>query len=139
MWRGRSARNGRPLDSQGLLKAVNPARQLGDELSQFPDLRRQVWGVQMLLRENGFLAHYLGKRDQTVRERGVIIASGLMAGGALGGVFGAAFRLLPGFTEDWLRSPFYGNEPISQSVSAILFAGLCCYIWFGSLKKEREV
>ncbi|MCW5983343.1 MAG: oligopeptide transporter, OPT family [Bryobacteraceae bacterium] len=52
----------------------------------------------------GFLAHFLGKRSQklggargrTVRERGVIIASGLMAGGALGGVFGAALRLFPG-------------------------------------------
>ena len=28
-----------------------------------------------------------------MRERGVIIASGLMAGGALGGVFGAGLRL----------------------------------------------
>ena len=35
---------------------------------------------------------------RTMRERGVVIASGLMAGGALGGVFGAALRLVPGFT-----------------------------------------
>ena len=38
-----------------------------------------------------------------IRERGVIIASGLMAGGALGGVLGAACRLIPGFTEDWIK------------------------------------
>ncbi len=51
----------------------------------------------------GFLAHFLNRRAETtggergagIRERGVIIASGLMAGGALGGVFGAALRLLP--------------------------------------------
>ena len=48
----------------------------------------------------GFLAHFLGRRAEKaggahgsrMRERGVIIASGLMAGGALGGVFG---RRLP--------------------------------------------
>ena len=65
----------------------------------------------------GFLAHFLGKRSEklggrrgnTVRERGVIIASGLMAGGALGGVLGAACRLIPGYNEDWIKTPFYGN------------------------------
>lgn len=49
----------------------------------------------------GFLAHLLNERsehvdDETgrrIRERGVIIVSGLMAGGALGGVFGAGLRL----------------------------------------------
>jgi len=94
----------------------------------------------------GFLAHFLGKRSQklggsrgaTVRERGVIIASGLMAGGALGGVFGAAGRLIPGYSEDWVRTPFYGHETISQSISAILFAGLCVYVWRRSLGHQEE-
>jgi len=94
----------------------------------------------------GFLAHFLGKRSQrlggsrgaTVRERGVIIASGLMAGGALGGVFGAAGRLIPGYSEDWVRTPFYGHEIISQSISAILFAGLCVYVWRRSLSHKEE-
>ena len=90
----------------------------------------------------GFLSHFLGKRCEAaggergaaIRERGVIIASGLMAGGALGGVFGAACRLIPGFKEEWVRTPFYGNEPVSQSISALLFAALCCYLWFRSLR-----
>jgi putative OPT family oligopeptide transporter len=90
----------------------------------------------------GFLAHYIGKRSEReggergsgIRERGVIIASGLMAGGALGGVFGAACRLLKGYSEDWIRTPFYGNEVVSQSISAALFAALCMYLWFGSLR-----
>jgi putative OPT family oligopeptide transporter len=90
----------------------------------------------------GFLAHYLGKRSERaggergsgIRERGVIIASGLMAGGALGGVFGAACRLLKGYSEDWIRTAFYGNEAVSQSISAALFVALCGYLWFGSLR-----
>jgi putative OPT family oligopeptide transporter len=83
----------------------------------------------------GFLAHFLGKRDAQVRERGVVIASGLMAGGALGGVFGAACHLIPGYSEGWITSPFYANEAISQSVSAALFIGLCVYLWRASTKK----
>jgi putative OPT family oligopeptide transporter len=86
----------------------------------------------------GFLAHFLGKRGATVRERGVIIASGLMAGGALGGVFGAASRLIPGYSEDWVRTPFYGHEITSQLISAGLFAGLCVYVWRRSLGHKEE-
>ena len=93
----------------------------------------------------GFLAHYIGKRSDReggergagIRERGVIIASGLMAGGALGGVFGAACRLIQGYSEDWIRTPFYGNEVTSQLVSAALFAGLCVYLWFGSVRHKE--
>jgi putative OPT family oligopeptide transporter len=83
----------------------------------------------------GALAHFLSKRGAGVRERGVIIASGLMAGGALGGVIGAACRLIPGYKEEWVRTPFYNNELISQTVSAVLFLSLCGYVWFGSQKK----
>jgi putative OPT family oligopeptide transporter len=93
----------------------------------------------------GFLAHYVGKRSEKlggergdrIRERGVIIASGLMAGGALGGVLGAACRLIPSYKEDWIRTPFYGNDLVSQSVSALLFVGLCVYLWFGSVRHKK--
>jgi len=64
----------------------------------------------------GCLAHLVSKRDATARERGVVIASGLMAGGALGGVFGAAAASSPatpkpGFTRrftetSWFRSAY---------------------------------
>jgi putative OPT family oligopeptide transporter len=95
----------------------------------------------------GFLSHLLNKRadkkggaaGRSIRERGVIIASGLMAGGALGGVFGAALRLVPRFKESWVHLPFYENEPVSQTVSAAMFVGLCLYVWFGSLRKKREL
>ena len=86
----------------------------------------------------GFLAHYLGKRGALVRERGVIIASGLMAGGAIGGVIGAGLRLAPGYSETLIKTPFYANEPVSQLVSAGLFIGLCVYVWYGSLRRPKE-
>jgi putative OPT family oligopeptide transporter len=92
----------------------------------------------------GFLAHWLERRSTAIggpaggriRERGVIIASGLMAGGALGGVFGAALRLVPGYTEAWIKTPFFDNDPVSQIVSLVFFLGLCVYVWFGSLRRE---
>ncbi len=93
----------------------------------------------------GFLAHFLGKRSERtagpagarIRERGVIIASGLMAGGALGGVLGAALRLVPAYNESLIKTPFYDNDSVSQLVSAALFIALCVYIWVGSVKKEK--
>ena len=95
----------------------------------------------------GFLSHLVNKRAEktggehgrTIRERGIIIAGGLMAGGALGGVIGAALRVLPHFKEEWIQTPFYENIPLSQSISALFFAGICLYVWFTSLKKEKEM
>ena len=37
-----------------------------------------------------------------------------------------------------IKTPFYSNEPISQIVSAVMFIGLCVYMWFGSLQKVKE-
>jgi putative OPT family oligopeptide transporter len=94
----------------------------------------------------GFLAHYLNRRSERmepaagrgVRERGVIIASGLMAGGALGGVFGAGLRLFPWYREDLIKTPFFDVEAISQIVSIVLFVGLCVYVWYGTLGRRRK-
>jgi putative OPT family oligopeptide transporter len=109
----------------------------------------------------GFLAHFLnrraektgGERGAKVRERGVVIASGLMAGGALGGVLGAALRLLPEQKNAWWGffwygedmigrwvpavAHFYGNAALAQTVSALLFVGLCAYVWLASLRRTR--
>jgi putative OPT family oligopeptide transporter len=90
----------------------------------------------------GVLAHFLGRRAEragvsgaSIRERGVIIASGLMAGGALGGVLGAALRLAPWYREDRIRTPFYGHDVTSQLVSAGFFLALCGYVWFRALRR----
>jgi hypothetical protein len=72
-----------------------------------------------------------------MRERGVVSASGLLAGGALGGVFGAALRMIPGFREDWVKLPFYDAEATSQIVSLLAFAALCVYLWLASVKREK--
>jgi putative OPT family oligopeptide transporter len=93
----------------------------------------------------GFLSHFLGKRSEraggergaAIRERGVIIASGLMAGGALGGVFGASLRLFHWYHEDSVKTPFYDHAAVSQLVSAGMFLALCAYVWFQSLKKQQ--
>jgi len=91
----------------------------------------------------GFLAHLIAKRSEkaggergrSMRERGVVIASGLMAGGALGGVLGAALRLIPSYSEEWVKTPFYDNVAASQIVSAVLFLALCLYVWWGAVKE----
>jgi len=94
----------------------------------------------------GFLSHLIikrseregGARGRTIRERGVIIASGLMAGGALGGVFGAALRLLPWYAEDRIKTPFYDNDAVSQTVSLVIFLALCIYLWVDSTRKSAH-
>jgi uncharacterized oligopeptide transporter (OPT) family protein len=101
-------------------------------------------GLTTPILTGGFLSHFVHRRAEKaggesgrgIRERGVILASGLMAGGALGGVLGAALRLLPSFHEDFIQTPFYLNDPISQSVSTLLFIGLCVYVWRGSIKSK---
>lgn len=92
----------------------------------------------------GWLSHMVGKkseraggaRGRSMRERGVIIASGLMAGGALGGVFGAALRLFPWYAEDNVKTPWYDNDMASQLVSISLFVALCIYVWVDSTRKS---
>jgi hypothetical protein len=94
----------------------------------------------------GFLAHYLdrranrvgGRQGASIRERGIVIASGLMAGGALGGVLGAAMRLIPGYSEDWVKLPFYDHDAISQTMSAIGFAAFVWYTWWMSQRVTKE-
>ncbi len=94
----------------------------------------------------GFLSHLVNKRAEktggehgrTIRERGIIIAGGLMAGGALGGVIGAALRVLPHFKEEWIQTPFYQNMPVSQMLSALGFVGLCVYTYLNSMKRSKS-
>jgi putative OPT family oligopeptide transporter len=80
-----------------------------------------------------------GGKGRSMRERGVVIASGLMAGGALGGVIGAALHMLPGYKEDWIKLPFYDNDNISQPVSLIGFSLFVAYIWFMSQRTPKEL
>jgi len=80
-------------------------------------------------------ANRTGKRS--MRERGIVIASGLMAGGALGGVIGAALHLVPGYSEDWVKTPFYEKDNISQPVSLVGFALFVAYVWWMSQRTPK--
>jgi putative OPT family oligopeptide transporter len=94
----------------------------------------------------GWLSHLIikksekegGDKGRTMRERGVIIASGLMAGGALGGVFGAALRLFPWYSEELIKTPFYDDNTVSQLVSIVCFLALCFYLYRTSMKPSPE-
>lgn len=102
-------------------------------------------GLTTPILAGGFMSHLINRRSEKIdgeqgskiRERGVILASGLMAGGALGGVLGASLRLFPWYREDLIQTPFYLNDPVSQLVSIVCFVGLCFYVWFYSVKKEK--
>jgi putative OPT family oligopeptide transporter len=96
----------------------------------------------------GFLAYQIGRksdkvggaRGRTIRERGIIIASGFMAGGALGGSLGAALRLAPDTFKRLsaiTAMPFY-DLPASQILSVGLFIALCLYLWIDSNRRQTE-
>jgi hypothetical protein len=97
----------------------------------------------------GILNHFVtqraaarkGEAGKAVRERGVVIASGLMAGGALGGVLGAALSMVPRF-KDWVQThatPFYTLDCWSQTLSLLCFAGLCAYLWLRSVRRPAGI
>jgi putative OPT family oligopeptide transporter len=102
----------------------------------------------------GSIAHFVdrradrtgGERGRTIRERGVIIASGFMAGGALGGMLGAALRLVPSVYDEekstlfgWaVRTWFYDADPVSQTVSLGLFTAVCVYLWVDTTRKVKQ-
>ncbi len=94
----------------------------------------------------GILAHYLdkranrtgGDRGRTIRERGIVIASGLMAGGALGGVIGAAMRLFPGYADSDVKTPFFDNDAVSQIVSTVGFLGFVVYVWWAAQRAPKD-
>ena len=61
-----------------------------------------------------------------------------MAGGALGGVFGAALRLFPWYREDLVKTPFYDIEAVSQLVSIVGFSLFCLYLWRQATRVRPE-
>lgn len=95
----------------------------------------------------GFLHHLVttrserrgGEPGREMRERGVIVASGMMAGGAIGGVFGVLLRLIPAgnlpgfFTELALTEkalvPWAKVDWATETIAMIGFGALCGYIW----------
>lgn len=69
------------------------------------------------------------------KERGTLIASGFIAGGALMGVVSALIAL-PGWDEALHTG--IGETALGEVLSVILFAGLCLYVYFDSKRGASE-
>ena len=84
-------------------------------------------------------ARQRGEPGKTLRERGVVIASGMMAGArreVLGVVIPAGpLQVRPRQGEDAARSTY---DMVSQTISIIGFAGLVAYIWLGANRKPAD-
>jgi hypothetical protein len=95
----------------------------------------------------GFIAHLVSKstKDETLaskrKERGTLIASGFIAGGAIMGVV-SAFIVFFGkqlFTEDWTLMKAIGTEHWVESAPSeilgfVMFILLCIYMYWDSLR-----
>jgi uncharacterized oligopeptide transporter (OPT) family protein len=92
----------------------------------------------------GYLHHFVTRRaarvggegGRTIRERGVVIASGLMAGGALGGVAGAAIKIWNPEIEQVVRVSWFDVDLLSQGSAIVLFVGICAYLWLGANRRS---
>ncbi|MDR3627308.1 MAG: OPT/YSL family transporter, partial [Ignavibacteriaceae bacterium] len=88
----------------------------------------------------GLIAHYVSTRskDEKIntarRERGTLIASGFIAGGALMGVISALLRYL-GF--NWVSSEWQ-NSHSAELIALIAFALLCAYVIWDSMRGKPE-
>lgn len=95
----------------------------------------------------GLIAHFVSTRSKTDeglnkarRERGTLIASGFIAGGALMGLISALIRYLA--TEfNWGNMTFTisSNHQISELISLIAFAGLCFYMIWDTMRAKKEI
>jgi putative OPT family oligopeptide transporter len=85
----------------------------------------------------GFIAHLVSTRsthedvNTRRRERGTLIASGFIAGGALMGVVSALIAL-PGWNEK--LNMHIAERPAGEILSIVLFLGLCLYVYYEAKK-----
>ena len=88
----------------------------------------------------GLIAHFVSTRskDEKVnnarRERGTLIASGFIAGGALMGVFSAFLRFL---NFNWVNAEWFESHS-AELLALIMFALLCVYMIWDSLRGKPE-
>ncbi len=88
----------------------------------------------------GLIAHFVSTRskDEKVnnarRERGTLIASGFIAGGALMGVVSAFLRYL-GY--NWFNTE-WAESHSAELLSLIMFIGICIYMYWDSMRAKLE-
>jgi putative OPT family oligopeptide transporter len=88
----------------------------------------------------GIIAHFVSTRsiDEKVntarRERGTLIASGFIAGGALMGVISAFLRYL-GY--NWFNAE-WAESHSAELLSPVMFIGICIYMYMDSMRAKVE-
>jgi putative OPT family oligopeptide transporter len=88
----------------------------------------------------GLIAHFVSTRskDEKInnarRERGTLIASGFIAGGALMGVF-SAFLRFQGF--NWVDAEWFESHS-AELIALVMFCGICVYMIWDSLRAKAE-
>jgi hypothetical protein len=89
----------------------------------------------------GFLAWLVKTRskDEALNkkraEKGTLLASGLLAGGAIMGVISAILKYAgvePTFMADYIGSPMY------NILAVVMFAGLCVYLVLHAMHTEKQ-
>jgi putative OPT family oligopeptide transporter len=103
-------------------------------------------GINTPLFVGGLVSHFVGKssKDAAVSEarvqRGTLMASGLIAGGAIMGVVGAMLTLAGVFDPDGpALGKIYegiGGDNAAQVVSLLAFAGLCVFLYLNAKKAK---
>lgn len=88
----------------------------------------------------GLIAHYVSTRskDEKIntarRERGTLIASGFIAGGALMGVISAFLRY---FGYNWVDAEWFESHS-AELIAFVMFALLCTYMIWDSMRGNPE-
>ncbi|MEJ5263675.1 MAG: OPT/YSL family transporter, partial [Ignavibacterium sp.] len=92
----------------------------------------------------GLIAHYVSTRSKDEklnnarRERGTLIASGFIAGGALMGVLSAILKMiLMGMNIDLVNKEWFESHG-AEILGIIMFAALCAYMIWDSMRAKIE-
>jgi putative OPT family oligopeptide transporter len=89
----------------------------------------------------GFIAHLVATRSKNDevntrrRERGTLIASGFIAGGALMGVVSALIAL-PGWNEK--LNTGIAERPVGEVIAIVAFLALCFYLFYGAKRGSSD-
>lgn len=93
----------------------------------------------------GLIAHFVSNRssdkalNKARRERGTLIASGFIAGGALLGVVSALLKFVQNSAgwSDWIIEGWAGSHG-AEVLGLFMFIGLCAYMIWDSMKAKKE-
>jgi len=82
----------------------------------------------------GIMSHFVNRRGKASEERGVLVASGYIAGGAIAGVVAAGFIAL-----EWTWTVPYAPgmmDRLGEIISIFLFLALCLFMYRYSVTRE---